>query len=70
MSLDRGALTRIKQMTCIDELNLPETIADKAQLEDLLSTPSQALCQELRAVDGDLMILNKPTHYEERGGVF
>jgi nucleoside-diphosphate-sugar epimerase len=44
-------------MTCIDELNLPETIADEAQLEDLLSTPSQALCQELRAVDGDLMIL-------------
>jgi hypothetical protein len=57
-------------MTCIDELNLSETIADEAQLEDVLSTPSQVLCRELRGVDGDLMILNKPTHYEERGGVF
>src|ERR1700694_3046059 len=37
--------------------NLPDTIADIAALEDLLCRPSQALVDDLRKVDGDIMIL-------------
>ena len=37
--------------------HLPERIADLAQLEDLLSTPSAALIDTLARVDGDLMVL-------------
>jgi nucleoside-diphosphate-sugar epimerase len=37
--------------------NLPDTIADIAALDDLLCRPSQALIDDLRKVDGDIMIL-------------
>ena len=36
---------------------LPRTIADVAALDDLLCRPSQALIDDLRKVDGDIMIL-------------
>ena len=37
--------------------NLPQTIADISALDDLLCRPSQALIDDLRKVDGDIMIL-------------
>ena len=37
--------------------SLPQTIADIAALDDLLCRPSQALIDDLRKVDGDIMIL-------------
>ncbi len=37
--------------------NLPQTISDIAALDDLLCRPSQALIDDLRNVDGDIMIL-------------
>ena len=37
--------------------HLPETIPDIADLDDLLCRPSQALIDDLRNVDGDIMIL-------------
>ena len=37
--------------------NLPETIADIADLDDILCRPSQALIDDLTKVDGDIMIL-------------
>src|SRR6266849_5738186 len=37
--------------------NLPETIPDIATLDELLCRPSQALIDDLRSVDGDIMIL-------------
>src|ERR1700751_1344137 len=37
--------------------SLPESIADIAALDELLSRPSQALIDDLRKVDGDIMIL-------------
>src|SRR5260370_21081039 len=36
---------------------LPETIPDIATLDELLCRPSQALIDDLRSVDGDIMIL-------------
>src|SRR5215475_6951821 len=36
---------------------LPKTIPDVAALDDLLCRPSQALIDDLRKVDGDIMIL-------------
>jgi hypothetical protein len=36
---------------------LPETIPDVATLDELLCRPSQALIDDLRSVDGDIMIL-------------
>src|SRR2546430_16016341 len=36
---------------------LPATIADIAALDDLLCRPSQALIDDLRKIDGDIMIL-------------
>src|SRR5271155_1681703 len=36
---------------------LPDTIADIAALDDLLCRPSQALIDDLRKVDGDILIL-------------
>jgi nucleoside-diphosphate-sugar epimerase len=37
--------------------SLPDTISDIAALDDLLCRPSQALVDDLRNVDGDIMIL-------------
>jgi hypothetical protein len=37
--------------------SLPDTISDIAALDDLLCRPSQALIDDLRKVDGDIMIL-------------
>src|SRR3954453_15680738 len=37
--------------------NLPEKILDIAALDDLLCRPSQALIDDLRKVEGDIMIL-------------
>src|SRR5205807_5060143 len=37
--------------------SLPQTISDIAALDDLLCRPSQALIDDLRRVDGDIMIL-------------
>jgi hypothetical protein len=37
--------------------NLPDTIADIVELDDLLCRPSQALIDDLAKVDGDIMIL-------------
>jgi hypothetical protein len=37
--------------------SLPQTISDIAALDDLLCRPSQALIDDLRKVDGDIMIL-------------
>ena len=37
--------------------NLPQTISDIAALDELLCRPSQALIDDLRKVDGDIMIL-------------
>src|SRR5258708_4386797 len=36
---------------------LPETIPDIAALDDLLCRPSQALIDDLKKIDGDIMIL-------------
>ena len=36
---------------------LPETITDIASLDELLCRPSQALIDDLRKLDGDIMIL-------------
>lgn len=36
---------------------LPETLADVAAVEDLLSTPSQALIDDLARLDGDILVL-------------
>src|SRR3981081_2841347 len=36
---------------------LPETISDLAALDELLCRPSQALIDDLRTIDGDIMIL-------------
>src|ERR1700684_2095603 len=36
---------------------LPETISDIAALDDLLCRPSQPLIDDLRKVDGDIMVL-------------
>ena len=36
---------------------LPETIPDIAALDELLCRPSQALIDDLRTVDGDIMVL-------------
>src|SRR5262249_7263233 len=36
---------------------LPKTIPDVAALDDLLCRPSQALIDDLRKVDGDIMVL-------------
>ena len=37
--------------------HLPETISDIASLDELLCRPSQALIDDLRKVDGDIIIL-------------
>src|ERR1700682_4343475 len=37
--------------------SLPDTIPDIAALDDLLCRPSQALIDDLRKVDGDIMVL-------------
>ena len=37
--------------------NLPQTISDIAALDELLCRPSQELIDDLRKVDGDIMIL-------------
>src|SRR5215469_14607845 len=37
--------------------NLPDTIADIAALDELLCRPSQALIDDLKKVDGDIMVL-------------
>src|SRR5919204_2949870 len=37
--------------------SLPQTIADIAALDELLCRPSQALIDDLRKADGDIMIL-------------
>jgi nucleoside-diphosphate-sugar epimerase len=37
--------------------NLPETISDIAALDELLCRPTQALIDDIRKVDGDIMIL-------------
>ena len=37
--------------------NLPNTISDTAALDDLLCRPSQAVIDDLKKVDGDIMIL-------------
>src|SRR6476659_6878948 len=37
--------------------SLPQTISDIADLDELLCRPSQALIDDLRKVDGDIMIL-------------
>src|ERR1700761_5631541 len=37
--------------------NLPDTISDTTELDDLLCRPSQALIDDLAKVDGDIMIL-------------
>ena len=37
--------------------NLPGTISDIAELDELLCRPSQALIDDLEKVDGDIMIL-------------
>jgi nucleoside-diphosphate-sugar epimerase len=37
--------------------NLPDAIADIAELDDLLCRPSQALIDDLAKIDGDIMIL-------------
>src|SRR5437868_1864431 len=37
--------------------SLPQTISDIAALDDLLCRPSQALIDDLRKVNGDIMIL-------------
>ena len=36
---------------------LPDRIEDEAHLEDLLSTPSQALIDDLSRLDGDIIVL-------------
>jgi hypothetical protein len=36
---------------------LPERIEDEAALEDLLSRPSQALCDDFAKLDGDIIVL-------------
>src|SRR3954467_12629248 len=36
---------------------LPQTISDIAALDELLCRPSQALIDDLRKIDGDIMIL-------------
>jgi len=44
-------------MNVLDPFDLPERFADVAALEEFLSRPSQALVDDLRRLDGDLLIL-------------
>ncbi|MEX0887697.1 MAG: hypothetical protein WD009_14795 [Phycisphaeraceae bacterium] len=44
-------------VTCLEDRPLPASIADVAELEDLLSTPTRGVVADLAAVDGDLMVL-------------
>src|SRR5438034_6141288 len=50
-----GCSNRERNMLTRD--TLPDTISDIAALDDLLCRPSQALVDDLRKVDGDIMIL-------------
>src|SRR5436309_7154372 len=50
-----GCSNRERNMLTRD--TLPATIVDIAALDDLLCRPSQALIDDLRKVDGDIMIL-------------
>ena len=49
-------MTRPKDMLLTRD-NLPERITDIAALDEILCRPSQALIDDLRTVDGDIMIL-------------
>lgn len=44
-------------MTYLTFESLPERIEDEDHLEDLLSTPTEALARDLAAVEGDIMVL-------------
>ena len=44
-------------MNSLDPTSLPERLESVDQLEDLLITPSQALIDDLAAVDGDILVL-------------
>jgi hypothetical protein len=44
-------------MQLLSTSNLPDTITDVAALEDLLARPTQALIDDLRTIDGDIMIV-------------
>lgn len=44
-------------MKTLEEITLPEHIADVDQLEDLLATPTRGLCEDLGGLDGDIMVL-------------
>ncbi len=44
-------------MNLLTRATLPSQIADEAALEELLSRPSQALIDDLRRLDGDILIL-------------
>src|SRR5690606_34991679 len=45
-------MTHVRQ-----DLALPDRITSVAQLDDVLTTPSAALCADLATLDGDLMIV-------------
>lgn len=44
-------------MPLLSRETLPDTLADEAAVEDVLSTPSQALIDDLARLDGDILIL-------------
>ncbi|MDP6951454.1 MAG: hypothetical protein QGF53_01710 [Alphaproteobacteria bacterium] len=44
-------------MPLLSEDMLPATLADEAAVEDILSTPSQALVNDLARLDGDILVL-------------
>ena len=49
--------------------SLPLRIENEAALEELLSRPSRALIEDLRAIEGDVPILGiggKPTRFQVR----
>jgi len=43
--------------TVLDPADLPATLADEAALDELLSRPSKAVIDDLRKVDGDILVL-------------
>ena len=50
-------MPQIDPVMCLEDRPLPESIRDVAELEDLLSTPTRGVVEDLAAVDGDIMVL-------------
>src|SRR5204862_1666596 len=52
-----GKLLLMLKIQSIENTPLPDVIRDEAHLEELLSTPSRGLVNDLGKLDGDILIL-------------